>query len=133
MGLSSAGDEHNRRGDEAMLGLKNIEKVVEDVIIFNKDFKDHVSCVEEVLKRCRKHGITLNKKKFFFGTKEIEWCGYSISSEGHSVSNGLVKALRNFPTPKNKSDLWSFTGLVQQFEAFTPKLAELCQPLRDLL
>ena len=29
MGLISAGDEHNRRGDEALAGLDNVQKVVE--------------------------------------------------------------------------------------------------------
>ena len=31
MGLVSAGDEHNRRGDEALLGIDNVAKIVEDV------------------------------------------------------------------------------------------------------
>ena len=39
MGLSSAGDEHNRRGDEALSGMSNFQKVVEDVIIYNRDIK----------------------------------------------------------------------------------------------
>ena len=29
--LVTAGDEHNRRGDEALAGVDNIQKVVEDV------------------------------------------------------------------------------------------------------
>ena len=133
MGCSSAADEHNRRIDDAMSGIENIEVVVEDGVMFNPSFQDHLAKVEEVLQTCRKHGITLNKKKFCFAQKEVEWCGYTISSEGHTTSKRLVQSLLKFPRPKSKSDLRSFSGLVQQFEPFTPRLAETCQPLRDLL
>ena len=41
MGLVSAGDEHNRRGDDALAGLDNVQKVVEDVIVYDADFATH--------------------------------------------------------------------------------------------
>ena len=34
MGLISAGDKHNRRGEEALKGIENLVKVVEDVLVF---------------------------------------------------------------------------------------------------
>ena len=58
MGLISAGDEHNRRGDEALAGLDNVQKVVEDVIIYDTDLDTHVHRVREVIRRCSEHGIT---------------------------------------------------------------------------
>ena len=42
MGLIFAGDEHNRRGDEALAGLDNAQKVAEDVIIYDTDLDTHV-------------------------------------------------------------------------------------------
>ena len=42
MGLMSAGDEHNRRGDDALQGVQNVQKVVEDVLIYHIDLDTHV-------------------------------------------------------------------------------------------
>ena len=53
MGLISAGDEHNRRGDEALAGLDQVEKVV-DVFIYDADFE--------------------SPRKFVFAEPEVSYC-----------------------------------------------------------
>ena len=53
--------------------------------------------------------------------------------DGYTVDDRLVRALAGFPTPTNKTDIRSFCGLTQQFEAFSPNLARLLSPLRELL
>ena len=49
MGLISAGNEHNRRGDEVLMGLENVLKVVEDVLVYDTDLEAHVGHVGEVI------------------------------------------------------------------------------------
>ena len=63
MGLISAGDEHNRRSDDALSGIRNMQKVVEDVFLYDKDLSSHVERVRKVLQCCADHGITLHRKK----------------------------------------------------------------------
>lgn len=123
MGLISAGDEHNRRCDEALQGLDNIQKVVEDIIIYDSDYSTHVERVKQVIQRCLEHGINLNVKKFVFAQAEVEYCGYRVSSKGHTVSEDLVRALKEFPEPKGKTDVRAFCGLVQQFSKYSPDIA----------
>ena len=60
------GDEHNRRGDEALKGIENVVKVVEDVLIFDNDFDAHVERVGQVLLRCHEAGKTIHPKKICF-------------------------------------------------------------------
>lgn len=108
-------------------------KVVEDILIFDHDYDTHVKRVKQVLQRCQEYGITLNKKKVIFAEPKVEWCGFVISEEGYTTSESLVQALKEFPRPKNKTDVRSFCGLVQQFECFSSKITELAQPLRCLL
>ena len=133
MGLISAGDEHNRRGDEALAGLDNVQKVVEDVIIYDTDLDTHVHRVREVIRRCSEHGITLHPGKFVFGAPSATYCGFKVSADGYRVDDHLVKALRSFPVPTNRTDIRSFCGLVQQFQAFSPHLTEMLSPIRSLL
>ena len=53
MGLSSTGDEYCRRGDIAIAGLSNVEKVMDDVIVFDDNFDQLVDRVRALLLRCR--------------------------------------------------------------------------------
>ena len=133
MGLISAGDEHNRRGDEALAGLENVQKVVEDVLIYDTNLEAHVGRVREVIRRCSEHGITLHPGKFVFGMPSVSYCGFKLSADGYRVDDHLVKALHSFPVPTNRTDVRSFCGLVQQLQAFSPSLTPMLAPIRSLL
>ena len=71
MGLISASDERNRRGDGALAGLENVQKVVEEVLIYDTDLEAHVGRAREVIRRCSEHGITLHPGKFVFGLPSV--------------------------------------------------------------
>ncbi len=133
MGLASAGDEHNMRGDMAIQGIPNVKKIVEDILIYDKDYDTHLKRVKLVLQRCREHGITLHRKKAHFAQKKVQWCGYTLCEQGYTVNERLVEALMSFPVPTSRTDVRSFNGLVQQFEALSPNLAEMMAPIRALL
>ncbi len=133
MGLINAGDEHNMRGDRALEGVPNVKKIVEDVLIYDEDYDTHIKRINEVLERCKEYGITLSRKKAHFAQDKVEWCGYTLSKDGYTVSEKLVQSLKSFPTPKNRTDVRSFNGLVQQFESMSPHLTDLMEPIRALL
>ena len=121
IGLISAGDEHSRRGDEALKGIENVVKVVkdEDVLIDDNDFDAHVERVRQVLLRC-----SSPPEKVCFAEPEPDYCGFTVGELGYTISDRLVRALTDFPVPVNKTDVRSFCGLAQQFEPFTPDLTE---------
>ncbi len=133
MGLINAGDEHNARGDVAIKGIDNVKKIVEDIVIYDYDYDTHIRRVKEVLKRCEEHGITLSRRKAHIAQKVVQWCGYTLSEAGYTATPKLIEALSSFPVPKNRTDVRSFNGLVQQFEALSPDLTEMMTPIRALL
>ena len=45
MGLISAGDEHNRCGDEALMGLENVQKLVKNIIVDDRGRSSHIARV----------------------------------------------------------------------------------------
>ena len=133
MGLISAGDEHNRRSDDALSGIRNMQKVGEDIILYDKDLSSHVERVRKVLQCCADHGITLHRKKFVFAVPETSYFGFRVFESGYAPDDHLVRAFKDFPVPTNKTDVRSFCGLAQQFEEFDPQLSALLSPLRSLL
>jgi len=132
-GLISAGDEFNQRTDAAFDHLDKFVKVVDDGLVHDIDLHEHYDHVRSVLLRAREHGITLSEKKFVFGAAEVDFCGYHISSAGYTVDAGKTNAITDFPLPTTRTDVRSFFGLINQCSHFTPKIAELSDPLRPLL
>ena len=63
MGLNATGDEYNRRSDEAVGGFLNTVKVVDDLLVYEETFEEHVERVRNMLQRCREHQITLSKAR----------------------------------------------------------------------
>ena len=133
MGLASAQDEYGRRGDEAIAGLKDMVKVVDDILIFSKSEQAHIDSVIALLERFRKQGITLHAKKFHLGESTIKFCGYLVGQDGIEADPDKLDAIKNFPTPSNLTDLRSFMGLVNQLGSFTKGISEAAGPLRDLM
>ena len=63
MGLASSQDEYCARGDGALQGIEQVEKVVDDILIQGETAQKHLNTVVAVLSRSRKHGITLIRRK----------------------------------------------------------------------
>ena len=132
-GLISAGDEFNRRTDLAFERVPNFAKIVDDCLAYDADFDSHVQHVRQVLTCAREHGITFSPKKFEFGVREVDFCGFHVTTEGFTVDDDKIAAIQDFPIPATRTDLRSFMGLVNQCGDLTTRLAELTSPLRPLL
>ena len=133
MGLSSTGDEYCRRHNQAISEHLNMQKVMDDVLLYDEDITEHYNNVKSFLDCCRTNSITLNPKKFCFGEKTVDFVGYKINEEGVSVDDNKIEAIRSYPTPRNVTDLKSFMGLINQLSNFSSSISRLSEPLRSLL
>ena len=59
--------------------------------------------------------------------------GDFLSTDGHGPNQAKVKVMQQLNVPENKSELQSLPDLVNYLGKFTPCLAILMQPLRNLL
>ncbi|GFT31965.1 hypothetical protein TNCV_3468261 [Trichonephila clavipes] len=78
-------------------------------------------------------GLKLNSKKCLFAAQEVKILGHLISSNGVRPDPDKIKAVRNFPTPKNIHDIRSFLGLCSYFRRFIKGFCYLAEPLQSLL
>ena len=133
MGFAATGDAFCLRGDVALQGVKQCVKVVDDILVYDEDYLTHLRRVNDILARCRAHGITLNAKKFVLAAPSVNFCGYRLSKDGIGADPEKVRAITEFPTPATLTDLRSFMGLVNQLADFTPDIAAAAGPLRPLM
>jgi hypothetical protein len=89
-----------------------IQKIIEiyqdDLTVVSKDMKDHISHLRIIFERCRKYGISLNPKKFVFGTNEGKFLGHVASKGGISINPKSVQSIKYVHPLVNKKSLQSF-------------------------
>ena len=93
----------------------------------------HDQCLKAVLDRLQSKGVTLNTAKCSFNQRKLKFLGHVIDSRGISADPDKIAALRDMVPPTNVSELRRFLGMSTQLGKFTPHLADLTQPLRELL
>ncbi|GFW65638.1 retrovirus-related Pol polyprotein from transposon 17.6 [Trichonephila clavipes] len=106
---------------------------LDDIIVFSETFEDHLIRLRLVLKCLQEAGLKLNSKKCLFAAQEVKILGHLVSSNGLRPDPDKIKAVRNFPTPKNIHDIRSFLGLCSYFRRFIKGFCYLAEPLQSLL
>ena len=80
----------------------------------------------------KKNGIILNTDKFVFGADTVEFAGFEISTNDVCYCPRYMRAIIDFPTPKDLTDIRSWFGLINQV-SYSFSMAEQMLPFRKLL
>jgi hypothetical protein len=112
--------------------FKFIYHYLDDLVIYSKDFDQHLQHISQVLSRLRKAGLTVKPSKVVFAVKEISFLGYHVSPLGGSIDPGRTQAIRDFPPPRDVKGIARFLGMVNFYHKFIPNLADVDAPLNIL-
>ena len=83
----------------------------DDILIYSKSNKEHLSHLREVLGVLEKSKLYVNLKKCSFMTKKLLFLGFVVSGDGIQVDEEKIKAIREWPTLKTVTEVRSFHGL----------------------
>ena len=93
---------------------------MEDILVIDKTWSEHLDNLKKVLDRFRTAGLRLKPKKCKFPHPKVEYLGHVVSAVGVQTDPEKLKAVRDFPTPVNVKRLWSFLGLASYYRRFIP-------------
>lgn len=131
-GYIASGDAYTRRYDDITVDVKNMAKCIDDTILWADNIQDSLTQTVEYLQLCGRNGIILNPTKFTFAANEVEFAGFEITMTNVRPCNRFLRAISNFPTPCNLTDIRSWFGLVNQV-SYAFSMAEKMLPFRALL
>ena len=77
--------------------------------------------------------LPLTQEKVEFKKEEVSFFGHRWNSTGISPDPKKTESILKMQFPPDKETMHSFLGLVNFLNRYTPKLAELCSPLRKLI
>ena len=92
-GLINAGANFQRAMDIAFKGLinKSIVVYLDDITVFSKKRANHLHDLKQIFERCRRFGISLNPKKYFFALGEGKLLGFVVLKDGIYIDPDRVK------------------------------------------
>ena len=132
-GLCSLPEIFTKKLDDLLSELDGIVRSMDDILVHGETLEEHDQRLEKLLSVLDENGITLNLKKCIFRKSELEFLGHVVSAEVISPIHQRMEAVNAFPTPRNVKELKSFLGMAQYLSRFSPDLAKVSEPLRDLL
>ena len=113
-GYIASGDGYSRRFDEIVSDFPNKTKCIDDTLLWSDNLDDSFFQACKWLDMCGRHGITINPEKFVFGQDIVEFAGFQITSDSVQPCNRFLRAIMEFPVPRNITDIRSWFGLVNQ-------------------
>ena len=131
-GYIASGDGYTRRYDEIVAEIPNKTKCVDDTLLWADTLEESFHQTVQWLDICGRHGIILNPEKFALGSDVVEFAGFEITPDRVRPSKNHSKAIRDFPTPANITDIRSWFGLINQV-SFAFSMADKMLSFRELL
>ena len=133
MGSKVASDIFQKMLDSVYIGLPGVTGIADDMVIYSRNEEEHDRNLILFLETTRKNGLVLNKKKLQFKKEEVSFFGHRWNSTGISPDPKKTESILRMEFPPDKDTMHSFLGLVNFLNRYTPRLAELCSPLRKLI
>ena len=106
---------------------------LDDIIVVTRGTKEHTKKLESVLTKLENEGYKASKNKSKFYIKETVWLGHTIAQDGIRPNKQKTEAINKLNPPTNTKTLKSFSGAIQYFAKFIPKLSEKTDNMRQLL
>ena len=100
----------------------------DDVLIYSKTWKDHLTHLEQVLSILKENQFYAKMSKCTFGKEEVSYLGHVISKEGVKVDPEKIKSITEWPNPTNISKLRGFLGLTGYYRRFIRNYAHRTAP-----
>ena len=132
MGSIVAQDVFQRKLDAIFLSISGVTGIADDMIIYGRNDQEHDAHLVNFLEVCRKNTLTLNLEKMQFRLPQVSFFGHQWSARGLSPDPKKIAAVKWMELPQDMETMRSFLGLVNYLNRFSPHLAELSEPLRQI-
>ncbi|CAH2222018.1 NYNRIN-like [Pelobates cultripes] len=110
-----------------------IIQYVDDVLLQSPNMEEHKEDLAILLQCILEAGLKLNGAKAQLACHKVNFLGVTISGDGRSIDQDRAKVIAQLPIPTDRTALQSLLGIMGFCREFTPRYAQLAQPLYELL
>ena len=84
------------------------------------------------LQKLEEAGLKLKPSKCELFQRHLAYLGHVISAKGVATDEGKIEAIKNWPTPTNVMEVWSFLGFMGYYHRFISKFTQMACSLHKL-
>ncbi|KAJ9511611.1 hypothetical protein QJQ45_007360 [Haematococcus lacustris] len=106
---------------------------LDDILIYSRSEAEHLEHLRTVLGLLRQHQLYANLSKCAFFLPSMDFLGHIISAAGIHPDPAKIRAMVEWPVPRNLNDLRSFLGSANYYRRHIHHHAHLILPLTNLL
>ena len=133
-GLNNAAGTFQRTMELALQGLQWVICLIyiDDIVVFGRTFEEHISRVEEVLKRIQAAGLKLKADKSNMFQDSVLFLGHIVSGEGVKPNPTNIAKVVDWPRPKSAKQVRQFVALGSYYRRFVKDFATMVRPMVEL-
>ena len=133
-GLNNAAGTFQRTMELALQGLQWVICLIyiDDIVVFGRTFDEHISRVEEVLKRIKAAGLKLKADKSNMFQKSVLFLGHIVSADGVKPNPTNIAKVVDWPRPKTAKQIRQFVALGSYYRRFVKDFATMVRPMVEL-
>ena len=130
-GLANSPSTFERLMEDVLRGLQWSECLlyIDDIIIPGPTIEESLTRLEHVFERLREANLKLKPSKCVLFQKSVKFLGHIVSEEGIHTDPEKVKAVQDWPVPRNVKEVKSFLGLCSYYRKFVQGFADIARPM----
>eukprot|EP00253_Pinus_taeda_P016605 PITA_16605 len=105
---------------------------IDDILIYSRTIEEHHEHLRIVLQTLREHQLYAKFSKCDFFKEEIQYLGHVVTKDGIAVDPEKIKAIMDWPVPKDVADVRSFMGLAGYYRRFVEGFSKVAFPITSL-
>ncbi|GBG74417.1 hypothetical protein CBR_g18829 [Chara braunii] len=105
---------------------------LDGILVYSRSLEDHLEHLRRVLETPRRAKYKANHDKCKFVWQELEYLGHFVALEGISPLSDKIRAIQEWPEPRNITDVHSLPGLAGYHQRFIKGYSKIAAHLSKL-
>ena len=105
---------------------------IDDILVYSKDKVEHEEHLRMTMLRLKEHQIYATFKKCEFWLSQVAFLDHIVFKDGVAIDPNKVGAVKDWPRPKNASDVRSSLRLAGYCERFVEGFSKIATLLTNL-
>ena len=105
----------------------------DDILVYSKSLIEHVLHLKTVFDILKQNQLFAKMTKCSFAQPSVEYLGNIISGQGVATDPKKIQAIKDWPTPKNVTELRGVLGLTGYYRRYIRDYGLICRPLFQAL
>ena len=106
---------------------------IDDIKVYSQDFDARIDHIHRTLQKLLEVNMVVKPSKAALAREEVEVLGFLVSKDGIKPCVSNVEKIKNFPRPKNKTDVRAFAALSGFYRRRINCFSDIIAPMNDLL